>query len=160
MLHRSCVFASGASEARNLNVLRWARCGFHKMHAGTRYAKLASFASDGIYRSIVHSGASGARNDIALFFMLRWARCGFLRKHVRTRCTEPVFCIQWDLRVMWYNLVSLGGKCRRPISQALVGLVWFPEKARLDLLCRTCVFAFGAICGSPSAFGYIRGMKC
>jgi hypothetical protein len=39
----------------------------------------------------VHSGASGARNVDAQFFMLGWAWCGFHKKHVGTSSTEVVF---------------------------------------------------------------------
>jgi hypothetical protein len=39
----------------------------------------------------VHSGASGARNDDALFFMLGCNRYGFDKKRVRTRYAELVF---------------------------------------------------------------------
>jgi hypothetical protein len=40
---------------------------------------------------VVHSGASGARNFDALFFMLRWDRYEFLKRHTGTRYVELVF---------------------------------------------------------------------
>jgi hypothetical protein len=42
----------------------------------------------------VHSGASGARNDDALFFMLGCNRYRFDKKRVRTRYAELVFLHQ------------------------------------------------------------------
>jgi hypothetical protein len=39
----------------------------------------------------VHSGASGAPNVDALFFMVEWAWCGFHKKCNGTRYTELVF---------------------------------------------------------------------
>jgi hypothetical protein len=48
---------------------------------------------------VVHSGASGARNIDARFFMLGWDWYGFDKKRIRTRCIQLVFCIWWDLRV-------------------------------------------------------------
>jgi hypothetical protein len=41
-----------------------------KKHVRTRYAELVSFLSVGSVGHVVHSGASRARNNNALFFML------------------------------------------------------------------------------------------
>jgi hypothetical protein len=48
---------------------------------------------------VVHSGASGARNVDALFFMLvlDWYR--FHKKCIGTRYAKLVFSIYWDMRV-------------------------------------------------------------
>jgi hypothetical protein len=40
---------------------------------------------------VVHSGASGAQNTVALFSMLRWAQCGFHKKRTGLRYAEIVF---------------------------------------------------------------------
>jgi hypothetical protein len=41
--------------------------------------------------TIVHSGASGAQNVHALFFILEWDRYGFNKKRARTCYTELMF---------------------------------------------------------------------
>jgi hypothetical protein len=51
-------------------MLKWALCGFHKKHGGTRFAELVFLHQVGSAGHVVHSGASEARNVDALFFML------------------------------------------------------------------------------------------
>jgi hypothetical protein len=70
-------------------MLKWARCGIDKKHAGTQYAKLVFLHLVG--SNVVHFGAFGAQNIEALFFMLRWVQCSFHKKCVRTCYTEVVF---------------------------------------------------------------------
>jgi hypothetical protein len=45
----------------------------------------------GFVGHVVHSGAFGARNIDALFFILGWVRCGFPRKRPGTCYAEVVF---------------------------------------------------------------------
>jgi hypothetical protein len=72
-------------------MLAWPQCGLHQKGVGTRYAQHVFFYPVGSSSHIAYSGASGARNVIALFFMLEWDRYGFNKKRVRTCYTKVVF---------------------------------------------------------------------
>jgi hypothetical protein len=48
---------------------------------------------------VVHSGASGAQNVNAQFFMVRWAQCGLPKKGIRTRYAKLV---------VWHPVGSVG----------------------------------------------------
>jgi hypothetical protein len=54
-------------------MLGWDQYGFDKKCAGTRCAELMFLHPVGSAGLVVHSGASGAQNGDAPFFMLVWA---------------------------------------------------------------------------------------
>jgi hypothetical protein len=72
---------------------------FHKKRSRTRYAELVFLHAMGYADHVLHSGASEARNDDALFFMLEWDQYGF-KKSTTVHITPNLYnCILWDLRV-------------------------------------------------------------
>jgi hypothetical protein len=58
---------------------------------GTCYTKVVFLHPAGSARHVMHSGASGARNVIALFFMLMWDWYGFNKDRTGRRYAELVF---------------------------------------------------------------------
>jgi hypothetical protein len=101
----------------------------------TRYAKLVFLHLVRSAGHIVHSGASGARNINALFFMLRWARYRSHRKRVGTRYVELV-CFASYASCLSHSAFWCvwGAKHRCTIFHARLGLVWIRQKVRLDML--------------------------
>jgi hypothetical protein len=92
--------------------------------------------------------------------MLGWDWYGFHKNRAWTLYSELVFlqpvgsaCDIVD------SCASEVPKRRHIIFHAREEPVWIVQKACRDTLLRTCVFAFGGIYGSHSAFHCTRGMK-
>jgi hypothetical protein len=72
-------------------MLEWTQCVLHQKGTGTRYAQLVFLHPVGSSGHVVYSGASGARNMIALFFILVWDGYGFNKMRVGRCYVELVF---------------------------------------------------------------------
>jgi hypothetical protein len=79
--------------------MEWDRYGFDKKSHGTRYTELVFLHVVGSVGHVVHFGASGTRNVIALFFILGRDRYRFAKERVGTRYAELVFFQPVDLQV-------------------------------------------------------------
>jgi hypothetical protein len=97
---------------------------------------------------VVHSGAFGAENVGALFFMLGWDRYGFHEKRAGSQCAKCVFL---------HLVGSMGHVVHSGASEMQnVDALFFilrkdhmdSPKARRDMLHQICVFASSGICGS------------
>jgi hypothetical protein len=82
-----------------------ARCGFHKKHAGTHYAKVVFSHLVLSAGHVVYSGASKVQNVNVVCFILGWDVCGFPKKHNGSHYAELM-----DLRVKQCILVCAGCK--------------------------------------------------
>jgi hypothetical protein len=91
-------------------------------------------------------------------FMLGWDWYGF-DKNMSGHITPNLhFCIQLHL---WVTLCIPMQHVKRQctIFHAHVGPVEIRQKVNWDTLHGTCVFAFGGICGSCSAFRCVHAVK-
>jgi hypothetical protein len=69
-------------------MLLWDWYGFHKKHAGTRYAELVFLQPVGSVGHLLHSGGMKRRHT---FFMILWDQYGFEKKRAMTRYIDLVF---------------------------------------------------------------------
>jgi hypothetical protein len=107
-------------------MLGWDRCGFHKKRAKTCYAELVFLHPVGSTGHVVHSGAFGAGNVDALFFMLGWLGVVSVKSvlgHVTPNLCFPSGGICGSCSA--FPCVR-GAKHRRTIFHAPVGSLRFP----------------------------------
>jgi hypothetical protein len=123
----------------------------------THYTEFVFLHPVGSAGHIVCFDASGVQNVDTLFFMLWCARCGFHKKRIRTSYAKHVFLHPVGSTG---HVVHPGHETHTHFFHARVGRMWFPQKACQDTLRQTCVFVFGEICGSRSAFWCVRDVKC
>jgi hypothetical protein len=91
----------GVFRAQNVGalffMLGWARCGFHKKCAGTRYAELVFLHPMGSTGHIVDSGASEVETSM-YYFSFSSGPGAISIKSTRGHVTSNLcFCIRWDL---------------------------------------------------------------
>jgi hypothetical protein len=93
-------------------------------------------------------------------FALWWALCGFHKKRVGRRYTKLEFLhpVGSTGPILHFGTSGVSN------VDTLFFILWwerceFDKKTCRDTLHQTCVFAYGGICGSHSAFRCIRGMK-
>jgi hypothetical protein len=119
MLHRTSIFAFGGiygpcsalrciRGAKHRRTIFLSRVGPVRIPHKTRYAKLVFFHPVVSTGHIVQSGASGAQNVDALFFMLGWDWCGFHKRVSGLVTSNLCFSIRWDMRVKYGIDVRLG----------------------------------------------------
>jgi hypothetical protein len=86
----------GVFGPRNIDILffmlGWARCGFHKKRAGTRYAKLVCLHLVGSTSHVVHSGASECEISMHYFSCLGGGpSAASIKKRTGTHYSELMF---------------------------------------------------------------------
>jgi hypothetical protein len=77
-------------------MLGWDRCGFQKMHVGTRYVELVFLHPVGYSGHFEHSGESGRETSTHYFSRSGGTGTDSTQMRARTCYTELMFCIRWD----------------------------------------------------------------
>jgi hypothetical protein len=97
------IVHSDAFGSQNTDTLffmpKWAQCGFHKKHVGTRYAKLVFLHSMGSTCHVMHSLCPGRENLVHYFS----CSCGLGTDSIKSVLGHVTpnfcfFCTLWDLR--------------------------------------------------------------